>query len=102
MKNTKPIGKISVAFKEIDPDLAKRYLARNLANRNLRESTIESYAVDMRSGNWIPTHQGIVRSAKDVQLTPMAEELIRNAGISKRVAKMEGRIRRSEIDGAIK
>ena len=30
-----------------------------MANRNLRESTVKSYEIDMRSGNWVATHQGI-------------------------------------------
>src|SRR3954468_19408819 len=47
------------AFEEIDPAIAKRYLARNLANRHLRESTVRAFEIDMRAGNWVPTHQGI-------------------------------------------
>jgi hypothetical protein len=56
-KNTN--NKITVAFEDITPEIAKRYLARNLANRNLRESTVRAYELDMRSGNWASTHQGI-------------------------------------------
>jgi hypothetical protein len=58
-QNQKPNGEIKVRFEEIDPALAKRYLARNVANRNLRESTVRAYEIDMRAGNWIPTHQGV-------------------------------------------
>jgi hypothetical protein len=56
-KNTN--NKITVAFEDITPEIAKRYLARNLANRNLRESTVRAYEIDMRAGNWVVTHQGV-------------------------------------------
>jgi hypothetical protein len=59
MRKTKPNSNIRVAFEEIGPEIAKRYLARNIANRNLREATVRSYEIDMRRGNWVPTHQGI-------------------------------------------
>jgi hypothetical protein len=59
MKKQNNNHKIVTAFEDITPELAKKYLARNVANRNLRETTIKSYEVDMRSGNWVPTHQGI-------------------------------------------
>ena len=59
MKKTKPNHTINVQFEEITPEIAKRYLARNVANRNLREATVRSYEIDMRGGNWVPTHQGI-------------------------------------------
>jgi hypothetical protein len=49
----------SVEWEEITPAIAKDYLARNVTNRNLRESTVKAYERDMRAGNWIPTHQGI-------------------------------------------
>lgn len=51
--------KIEVHFEEITPEIAKRFLSRNVANRNLREATVRSYEIDMRRGNWVPTHQGI-------------------------------------------
>jgi hypothetical protein len=59
MNKTKSNRSISVKFEDITPELAKRYLARNVANRNLRESTVRAYEVDMRAGNWVATHQGI-------------------------------------------
>ena len=59
MNKKKGNHEIKTRFEEIDPALAKKYLARNVANRNLREATIESYEIDMRAGNWVPTHQGI-------------------------------------------
>lgn len=49
----------TVVWEDVTPELAAKYLARNVSNRNLRESTIKAYERDMRSGNWISTHQGI-------------------------------------------
>lgn len=44
---------------EITPDVAKKFLTRNTRNRDLRERLVESYANDMRNGNWLVNHQGI-------------------------------------------
>lgn len=66
MKNkTSKNGKIEVDFEEITPAIAKKYLARNVTNRNLKDATIRSYESDMRAGSWLPTHQGIAFNDRD-------------------------------------
>jgi hypothetical protein len=60
MRNGKTYNhKITTKFEDIGPELAKKYLARNVSNRNLREATVRAYEIDMRAGNWVSTHQGI-------------------------------------------
>lgn len=44
---------------DITPDLAKRWLAQNTHNRNRRERIVNSYATDMRNGNWVEDGQSI-------------------------------------------
>lgn len=56
MKKPKPP---TIEFEDIGPELAAKYLEKNITNRVIRKSTLLSYARDMRLGKWIPTHQGI-------------------------------------------
>ena len=44
---------------DITPDLAKKWLAQNTHNRNLRERVVNGYAADMRDGNWVEDGQSI-------------------------------------------
>lgn len=50
---------ITTKWEEITPKKAAAYLKRNVTNRPLREATVKGYEADMRSGNWVPTHQGV-------------------------------------------
>lgn len=53
---------------DITPDLAKKWLAQNTHNRNLRERVINGYAADMRAGNWVEDGQSIKFAKGDVVL----------------------------------
>ncbi|MFH9013999.1 hypothetical protein ACH4C6_21790 [Streptomyces sp. NPDC017943] len=53
---------------DITPDLAKKWLAQNTHNRNLRERVVNGYAADMRSGNWVEDGQSIKFAKGDVVL----------------------------------
>jgi len=53
----------TVAFETITPEDAHALLAKNVSNRNLRESRVETYAGQMRAGKWRLTHQGIAVGA---------------------------------------
>jgi hypothetical protein len=50
---------VTVEWMEVGPNLAKAWLGKNPSNRRLRVSTVSAFAADMRSGNWLETHQGI-------------------------------------------
>lgn len=41
-----------VSIEVITPGIAREYLARNMKNRNLREQTALTYALDMERGDW--------------------------------------------------
>ncbi len=44
----------------VTPELADLWLTKhNNINRNLSQSTVDSYALDMKNGRWALTHQGI-------------------------------------------
>lgn len=44
---------------DVTPELAKKWLAQNTHNRNLRERVVNGYAADMRDGNWVEDGQSI-------------------------------------------
>lgn len=51
---------MKTTIKEITPQWAKHILAtKNKRNRPENSASARSYALDMKSGNWILTHQGI-------------------------------------------
>lgn len=52
----------------ITPGLAKKWLAQNTHNRNLRQRVVNGYATDMRAGNWVEDGQSIKFSATGVLL----------------------------------
>jgi hypothetical protein len=52
----------------ITPDLAKKWLAQNTHNRNLRERVVNGYATDMRAGNWVEDGQSLRFAKGDVVL----------------------------------
>jgi len=43
---------VSASVVTIDPDTARDWLARNAANRNLRDAQVAKYAGDMTAGRW--------------------------------------------------
>lgn len=43
----------------VTPALARRWLARNVRNRNIRQSVVDTYARDMLNGNWRMTGEAI-------------------------------------------
>lgn len=54
----KPPFKIS--WEEVTPAKAQEWLEKfNTGNRNLRATTVESFAIDMKRGAWSQSHQGI-------------------------------------------
>lgn len=53
---------------DITPDIAKKWLAQNTHNRNLRERVVNGYAADMRDGNWVEDGQSIRFAKGDVVL----------------------------------
>lgn len=44
---------------DITPELAKKWLAQNTHNRNLRERDVNGYAADMKAGNWVEDGQSL-------------------------------------------
>jgi hypothetical protein len=51
--NVKPFRtKPAPSYVQITPDMAKRLLAHNKVNRNLRTGKVNQYARDMEQGNW--------------------------------------------------
>jgi hypothetical protein len=46
-------------IEEITPELAESYLSKNLHNRNLRQRTVDAYALDMQAGDWDFTGESI-------------------------------------------
>ncbi|MEU6342173.1 hypothetical protein ABZ883_14670 [Streptomyces sp. NPDC046977] len=53
---------------DITPDLARKWLAQNTHNRNLRERVVNGYAADMRNGNWVEDGQSIKFAQGDTVL----------------------------------
>lgn len=44
---------------KVTPELAKKWLTKNLVNRPVQPSTVINYSSQMRAGSWDLTHQGI-------------------------------------------
>lgn len=53
---------------EITPDLAKKWIAQNTHNRNLRQRVVNGYAADMLAGNWVEDGQSIKFASTGVLL----------------------------------
>lgn len=43
----------------ITPELAAKYLEKNISNRRIRQADVDMLARDIKTGNWCITHQGI-------------------------------------------
>jgi hypothetical protein len=57
---------IETKVAKITPKFAEEVLEkRNPRNRNVVESTVQSYANDMKNGRWVVTHQGIAFDEND-------------------------------------
>jgi hypothetical protein len=63
--NGTPFEKVCFIFCLVTPELASDWLKHNRKNRRLKETTLEAYAMDMRNGAWLTTHQGIAFDAAD-------------------------------------
>lgn len=50
---------VEFRFEKITPELASEYLAKSRGNRRLKSTTVESYARDMKRGDWLTNHQGL-------------------------------------------
>lgn len=67
---------------DITPELAKKWLAQNTHNRNLRQRVVNGYAADMLAGNWVEDGQSIKFSSTDTlldgqhRLTAIAESAV--------------------------
>lgn len=48
----------------VSPDLASKFLAKNLVNRRVRPSVVQKYADEIKVGKWACTHQGIAFNGK--------------------------------------
>jgi hypothetical protein len=74
------LGKLSVSFETVTPELAYEWLKKNPHNRHMRQDVITSYARDIKTGNWHTTHQGIAfneaqaRLSKRIQLIVWREQ----------------------------
>lgn len=58
-------GKLVSQWMEISPDLARLWLENNLRNRTVKDDVVKAYALDIKNGTWIPTHQGIAFNDRD-------------------------------------
>jgi hypothetical protein len=52
----------------ITPEIAKAWLLKNSHNRPIIKSRVETFAKDIRTGNWQQTHQGVAFSPEGVLL----------------------------------
>lgn len=50
---------------DVTPELAKKWLDNNFRNRRISDDVVASYARDMVSGVWVPTHQGVAFNDRD-------------------------------------
>lgn len=50
--NVASIHKPTVSWVHVDPDMARRMLAHNKINRNIRPAKVNTYASDMTAGRW--------------------------------------------------
>lgn len=50
---------IETNVETITPELATRYLSRNIKNRSIRKQEVEAYAREIKRGTFVLTHQGI-------------------------------------------
>lgn len=69
----------------VTPELAQRWLdQKNTRNRNISEKKVRSYADDMKSGRWHPTHQNAIAFYKDGNLADGQHRLsaIVSSGVS--------------------
>jgi hypothetical protein len=57
--NVRPLAKPAPSYVRVTPDMAKRLLAHNKVNRNLRAHKVNQYARDMASGNWSLSNDAI-------------------------------------------
>jgi hypothetical protein len=58
-----PLSEVKLSFCRVTPELAAEWLNRNPKNRRVKKKTVDAYAMDMRNGAWLPTHQGIAFDA---------------------------------------
>lgn len=49
----------SIEVVEVTPAMASHWLETNRVNRAVRQGAVREYAIDMASGRWVFTHQGI-------------------------------------------
>jgi hypothetical protein len=52
-------SKLSYDLVDVSPAVAEKWLGQNHGNRNLRPRKVESYARDMRNGNWMTSGDSI-------------------------------------------
>lgn len=55
---TLPNG-VTMDYEEITPELAKKYLEKNLKNRPIRKTIVDKYCRDLRAGDWSFTGDAI-------------------------------------------
>lgn len=54
-----PAEKPSASVVYVTPEIASRWLGKNVKNRNLRQSVVRGYARDMAAGNWLLTGEAV-------------------------------------------
>lgn len=52
-------SKPSASVVVVTPEIAARWIAKNLRNRNIRKAVVNAYARDMKSGNWQLTGEAV-------------------------------------------
>jgi hypothetical protein len=57
--------RVLIGIVRISPELARQWLKTNFRNRKVSDATVEAYARDAKTGNWIPTHQGVAFNDSD-------------------------------------
>jgi hypothetical protein len=64
LKDT-PFGGVKFTLCNVTPELAAAWLKHNVKNRRIKKNTVEAYAMDIRNGAWLTTHQGIAFDADE-------------------------------------
>ena len=64
LKNT-PFAGVRFTFVNVTPELAADWLKHNSKNRKVKDRMLASYAMDMKNGAWLTTHEGVSFDAED-------------------------------------
>jgi hypothetical protein len=59
------LGGIRTVWMHVSPELAQLWMGNNFVNRKMVDDVVHTYAREMSTANWIPTHQGVAFNDKD-------------------------------------